>query len=464
MSPSALLALWVAKALARLARLRGTGGSTFPGRVALRIEPRLLAYLSAQHMRGNITISGTNGKTTTAKMIADIFVAAGWRPAHNRTGANLIYGIASEFAQRANLFGRMQTDVGLAEVDEATMPLAVKELAPGVALVTNFFRDQLDRFGELETTVSLVRKGLEQMASGSTVVLNADDPLAASLGESSRLRNVFYGIEDRSMGMEGRAQVADIKRCPHCGAEYEYSGVFYAHLGRYRCPSCGYKRPEPQVKLLTYRSEGARGSFCSVSTPEGTIDFSLKLPGVYNAYNALGAVACASTLGVPLDTIRDALSRFTSSFGRMELVPVGTKQAFIALVKNPTGFNEVIRTLLEGEEEKNIVIAINDRYADGTDVSWLWDVDFERLASRQQKIRFVITSGIRAEDMAVRLKYAGLSLGLLSIEKDVKKALDRALGYTPDGGLLYILPTYTAMLEVRDALHRMGHARQFWEV
>jgi len=258
--------------------------------------------------------------------------------------------------------------------------------------------------------------------------------------------------------------VADIKRCPVCGSEYEYDAVYYAHLGSYRCPSCGRSRPELHVRLTKYEPLGARGSRLAIATQEGRLDVSLRIPGIYNAYNALAATACGMALGIPLPVIDQALHEFTSSFGRMELVEIGNKSAFIALVKNPTGFNEVIRTLLEGEERKHLVIAINDKYADGRDVSWLWDVDFERLAGRQGSIDFVVTSGIRAEDMAVRLKYAGLDQKLVRVTKDLGQALRYGLDATPKGGVLYVLPTYTAMLEIRDVLRAMGYARPFWEV
>ncbi|MDP2856740.1 MAG: Mur ligase family protein [Bacillota bacterium] len=464
MSFRSIVAVVVAKIAILALRLSGRGGSTLPGRIARGISPHVLEELGRRHSRGNVVISGTNGKTTTAKMISVIVSKAGFRPAHNRTGANLIYGIISEFARQASLYGAMPADIGLAEVDEATMPAVCRELRPEVAVVTNFFRDQLDRYGELETTVSLVRKGIQAMPEGAVAVLNADDPFAAGLAEGTQLRTIFFGIDDPSLGHEERAQVADIKRCPVCGSEYEYDAVYYAHLGSYRCPSCGRSRPDLHVRLVSYEPRGARGSRLGIVAPEGRLEVSLRIPGIYNAYNALAATACGLVLGVPLTIINEALEEFTSSFGRMELIEIGAKSAFIALVKNPTGFNEVIRTLLEGEERKRLVIAINDRYADGRDVSWLWDVDFERLAGRQQSIDFVVASGIRAQDMAVRLKYAGLDQRLIRVTGDLGRAIRAGLDATPEGEVLYVLPTYTAMLEIRDVFRAMGYARPFWEV
>ncbi len=459
-----LAAVAAAKLVTVFLRIRGSGGSTLPGRLARRIQPCILKKLAAQHTRGNVVISGTNGKTTTAKMMADIMQRVGWKPAHNRTGANLIYGITSEFIHKATLSGRMRTDIGLAEVDEATMPEAVADLMPSVAVITNFFRDQLDRYGELETTVSYVNKGLDAMLDASTLVLNADDPLVAALANKPRLRTLFFGVEDAQSAGEAHSVVGEIGRCARCGKQYEYSAVYYAHLGIYHCASCGYRRPKPTVALTKYTSLGPEGSLLEIDTPEGSFETELRVPGFYNAYNVLAAVGCALALGIEIHHVRDALSEFTSSFGRMESVPVAGRRVLIALVKNPTGFDEVIRVLLEGDDKKILLIAINDKYADGRDVSWLWDVNFERLAQQEQATRLVVTSGLRAHDMALRLRYAGLDTDVILSEPDLQQAFSAALEKTEQGGTLYVLPTYTAMLELRDILHSMGLARRFWEV
>nr|PZN69563.1 MAG: hypothetical protein DIU55_12835 [Bacillota bacterium] len=249
-----------------------------------------------------------------------------------------------------------------------------------------------------------------------------------------------------------------------CGSPYVYRVLHFAHLGDYRCPACGHRRPEPQVYIDRLWDVGARGSSFRLVTPEGACEVRLQIPGLYNVYNALAAAAGAVALGLPLPAIRQGLEATTSQFGRMESIAIGDRQVFMALVKNPAGFDSVIQTVLQAGARKNLVIAINDRYADGTDVSWLWDVDFEALAGHQSEVNFVICTGLRAEDMAVRLKYAGLDPAKIVVEKDPERALKQGLRFIQPGDLLYILPTYTAMLEIRGLIARKGHVRKYWEV
>ncbi|MGE5483949.1 MAG: MurT ligase domain-containing protein [Ignavibacteriales bacterium] len=457
-----LLAIWMAKTATLASRAMGRGGSTFPGRVARIIDPLVLRKMAAQARAGNILITGTNGKTTTSRMISAVCRRAGLRVTSNRTGANLIYGVISAFVQSCDVLGRLRSDLGVIEVDEATMPAAAAELRPRGVVVTNFFRDQLDRFGELATTVLLVKRGLDVVPSGdSFVALNSDDPLAASLGRALGIGVTYFGIEDRSVFAGGLIQAADVKNCLDCDSPYEYDGVFYAHLGIYRCPSCGASRPAPDVALTGCSSHGT-GSSLRIRAPAGEFTVVLPVPGIYNAYNALAATACCLAMGLSVEQIRAGLETYAGSFGRMESIEIGGKRVLMALVKNPAGFNEVIRTVVEGPGDKHLVICINDNYADGTDVSWLWDVDFERLAG-PCGVQSVVTSGIRAEDMAVRLKYAGVDPVRLTIDNDLKKALQAGLSRAPEGGTLYILPTYTAMLDMRRIIHDMGHAKMFWE-
>jgi len=448
------------KAAMLLSRMTGRGGSTLPGRVALAIDPLIVRKLAGQASLGNVVVTGTNGKTTTSRMIAGIAAGAGLRITNNRTGANLIYGVASVYLGACDWLGRVSTDLGVIEVDEATVPAAVRELSPIGVVVTNFFRDQLDRFGELETTVSLVRRGIAGMPEGSFVCVNADDPMAAGLGREAGLKVTYFGVDAPGLESGETVQAADVKNCLRCGSPYEYSAVYYAHLGVYRCPSCGLGRPAPEVALV---SVARNDSFqeIEVVTPQGTLDVRLPVPGLYNAYNALAAVACCLSLGFSPAVIAEGLGRYGGSFGRMESIEIDGRRALLALVKNPAGFNEVIRTVLEGAGGKTLLICINDNYADGTDVSWLWDVDFEKLSG--PAVARVICSGIRAEDMAVRLKYAGLDTSTITIERDMRKALRMGLDGVPVGGTLYVLPTYTAMLRMREIVHDMGCTRMFWE-
>jgi lipid II isoglutaminyl synthase (glutamine-hydrolysing) len=459
-----LVGVWSGKGVVTATRLLGRGGTTLPGTVARKVAPDILKALSAQPAQGVIAISGTNGKTTTAKMLSAMFEAAGLTVTHNRAGANLISGLTTAFLQSASWVGHVRGTVGLMETDEATMPQACKEIRPRAAVVTNFFRDQLDRYGELEHTVNFVGRGLDHLGKGAKAALNADDPLCASLGRRDAITPLYYGIEDESVGALEMNQTADAKHCVVCGTEYDYKVFYYAHLGKYKCPKCGHERPRPQVYIDRIWDVDARGSTFHIVTPAGDFEARLQIPGLYNVYNALAAAAGGLAMGLPLDAIRQGLQTTTTQFGRMELIPMKDRDVYMALVKNPVGFNSVIHTVMQTASRKNLVIAINDLYADGTDISWLWDVDFEALANRQDELNFVICTGLRAEDMAVRLKYAGLATGKLSVEKDPGKALETGLGFIKPGELLYIMPTYTAMLQMRQIIQKQGFTKKFWEV
>lgn len=500
MGPRTLLALWAGKLTLLISRVLGRGGSSLPGQVARAVDPRILPALAARTSGGHAVISGTNGKTTTAKMLASILAAAGKQAVHNRAGANLIAGITTAFVADASWMGQMTGEVGVLEVDEASMRLGCAELRPRTAVVTNFFRDQLDRYGELATTVRFVREGLEGLAPGSPVALNADDPLCASLvapesmpevaaaaepvaaaklapapagarpgheGEGHRplaLRPLYYGLEDPALALPGADNTADVRHCVRCGHHYEYEFRYYAHLGRYRCPNCGLTRPRPQVYAGKIIELGPRGSTFELVTPAGQFTCRLQVPGLYNIYNALAAVAGALALGVDIQAIQMGLEATTTAFGRMERLEIRDREVFLALVKNPVGYNEVLRTVLGSGSRKNLLLCLNDLYADGTDISWIWDVDFEQLAAKEEEINFVLCSGLRAEELAVRLKYAGVPTSKITVERDLAAALDQGLSFVRLGEMLYILPTYTAMLQMREVLRKQGHLPPFWEV
>ena len=450
-------------------RLGAGGGTTLPGELAALVDPHVLAKLAERLSRGSVVVTGTNGKTTTSRLISNVLTAAGWRPVHNRAGANLLSGITSALVNRSGLQGRLPADVGLFEVDEAVMPEAVAPLEPRVVVLTNLFRDQLDRYGEVDYLAGLWRKALAGLPSDSTVVLNADDPLVASLGEGIRARVVHYGVDDERVGSSQLEHAADSKVCLACGASYDYSVAYYGHVGKYRCPRCGRGRPTPAVAARRVDLVGVEGASLVVATPAGEMTLRLSLPGVYNVYNALAATAGCLALGVEPAAIKSGVERFVAAFGRIERVHVEDKTAFLALVKNPVGFNQVIRTIFGGPaagnspddaELRNALILINDHFADGTDISWLWDVDFELLRGR---VGFVVVGGTRAEDMLVRLKYAGVDTSRLVLAKEPEAALKLGLERTPSRGTLYVLPTYTAMLEVRGVLGKWRYVERFWE-
>ncbi len=448
-------------------RLGLGGGTTLPGRVARWVAPTLLSELSAALPEGVVLLSGTNGKTTTSRMLAEMLRGAGKGVLHNRAGANLIEGLTTTALAASDWRGRPQADLGLFETDEAALPQALAETSPRMVLIHNLFRDQLDRYGEVDTVAGAWRVALASLPATATVVLNADDPAVADLGRDLAAQVCYYGLDDARHAAGAAAHIADSQFCRRCGQRYHYDLAFYAHMGHYRCLACGHQRPLPQVRLARLELNGTEGSRLFLLYPGGALEVALPLPGLYNAINAMAAAAAALALGVAVPVIRRTLEGFSAAFGRIERLRAGPDGAplLIALIKNPVGASETVRMLVQAEPgaakaDLHVLIAINDRYADGTDVSWLWDAEFEPLAARVAR---VVVSGTRAADMAVRLKYAGLPDGRIALEPDLRVAVDQALAGLPQGATLFVLPTYTAMLELRDDLARRGWVRQFWE-
>jgi lipid II isoglutaminyl synthase (glutamine-hydrolysing) len=462
--------LSVAILTARAARfasrtLRRGGGSTVPGVVARRVDPAVLTKLSGRLRLGSAAITGTNGKTTTTRMISKILQAAGVKVVNNSTGANLVTGVTAALISDSGLSGRPAAEMGLFEVDEASVPKVAAEAEIGILAVLNLFRDQLDRYGELAYTGKVIASAFGDLPEDGAVILNADDPLVASLGRSARTP-VYYGVDEPALDTGRLQHIADSKDCPLCGTALDYETVYMGHIGVYDCRNCPFGRPEPRYRASRIRFDGARGTEFLLSTPTGEAEVRVSLPGLYNVYNALAAATVAGEAGVGLAEISRGLREFGGAFGRVERVRAGDKEAFLLLIKNPVGFNEILRTFVTGGEARNVLIAINDNHADGRDVSWLWDVDFEMLADARAEGRTngmepFMVSGLRAEDMAVRLKYADLPVG--PVIPDRKEAIKAALEATPSGETLYVLPTYTAMLEIRKTLSELGYTHPFWE-
>jgi UDP-N-acetylmuramyl tripeptide synthase len=430
-----------ARAAGALSRRTGRGGTSLPGRLLMRLEPDAIGRLAGALPQGNVVISATNGKTTTAAMAAAILERTGRRLVHNRAGANMAGGVAS-----ALLDAREPADLGLFEVDEFWLPQVARALEPRAILLSNLFRDQLDRYGELET---IADRWAEVTAArgGTALVLNADDPLIADLGDAAD-GVLFFGVEDTSLALPGLQHASDSKHCRRCGAPYVYDAVLLGHLGHYHCPNGDSARPAPAVAACDVALEGVRGARFTLRTPAGERSVALPLPGLYNVYNALGAAALCTALGVALDDVVAGLEAVAPAFGRAETVDLRGRELTLLLVKNPAGANEVIRTLTLEGGELDVLGVLNDRTADGKDVSWVWDADFELLAGR---IRRITCSGTRAAELAVRMKYAGVDPGRIHVVGDLERAVDAA---REDGdGPLYALPTYTAMLELRRVLH-----------
>jgi lipid II isoglutaminyl synthase (glutamine-hydrolysing) len=453
----------LARAVGAVSRRRGGGGTSLPGKLLMSMEPTAIGVLAGRLSQGCVLVSATNGKTTTTALASSILERAGVSLVHNQAGANMAGGIASTLLAAAGPRGTIAGDLGLFEVDELWLDRLAGELHPRVVVLGNLFRDQLDRYGELDTIVERWATAVgEGTAKQARLVCNADDPLLADLGRE-RPGVLYYGVDDDSLALAGMAHAADAKHCRRCGAPYAFDAVYLGHLGHYRCPSCGQRRPSPTVLARAVTLEGVRSARFLLSTPEGDAEVKLALPGLYNVYNALAAAALAVALEVPLADIVEGLQSTRAAFGRAETVSVDGRETRILLVKNPAGANEVLRTLALEPGRHDLLGVLNDNTADGHDVSWIWDADFELLAGR---VRIATCSGTRAPELALRLKYAGIEPERIRVLDDLPRALASAAADRPDAGVdtpLYALPTYTAMLALRELLVQRGEASSSWQ-
>ncbi|MEK7861689.1 MAG: MurT ligase domain-containing protein [Chloroflexota bacterium] len=461
--PDTLAAL--ANAAGKLTRIglqaAGRGATALPGLVTLQLDPDFIAAITRSLPHGVVLVSGTNGKTTTTRMVSDIARAAGWAPIHNRSGSNLERGIAGALLADSTWRGEPRGDIGLFEVDEASLPRVLRSLTPRVLVVTNLFRDQLDRFFEIDQLAHRIGDAIAELDPSVIVVLNADDPIVATLGARHRGRVAYFGVDDPAVGGRVPQDISDATRCPRCRAPLEYGRVILAHEGDWSCPACGLARPSRDVSALKVRLDAAASTIELRLPVAGAFDpIRVPLPGLYNAYNALAAIATARALDIALPTAVRAMDRFRPAFGRLEQIAVDGRILRLVLVKNPAGFNAAIGALLETGRHPRLLAALNDRDADGRDVSWIWDADFESLAPA---IEHVVVCGIRSRDLANRLKYAGVPRERMVVVDDWGGAIDRAVDGTAEGAELVVVATYTAMLALRSELARRGHVAPFWE-
>lgn len=447
-----------ARAVGGLARRSGRGGGTsLPGKVLMRLDPAAIASLAGRLENGNAVISATNGKTTTAAMAASILGRAHHTLVHNQAGANMAGGIASTLLAAARRGDGIAGDIGLFEVDEFWLEPVCAQLRPRALLLGNLFRDQLDRYGELETIADRWQSVVGWLEPGASLVLNADDPLIADLGRE-REDVTYFGVEDASVALTDMQHAADSKHCRRCGAAYVYDAIYMGHLGHYHCERCDQTRPQPQVRAERIVLRGTTGASFKLVTPAGARAIELPLPGLYNVYNALAAAALCLELGVDIDTVAEGLEAVAAAFGRAETVTIGTKRLQLLLIKNPAGANEVLRTLALESAQLDLLAVLNDLTADGRDVSWIWDADFELIAPH---VRSLVCSGTRAAELALRMKYAGVPVERLRLEPALPAALDAALAGSADARV-FALPTYTALLELRAELTRRGHVSAYW--
>ena len=445
----------LARAAARLSRLAGAGGgTTVPGKLLWKLDPGAVDRLAARLPQGAALVSATNGKTTTAAMAARI-IAPRLRLAHNRSGANLVSGVASA------LLAARGAELGLFEVDEAALPEVARRVRPRAVCLGNLFRDQLDRYGELELVAARWRAAVAELPQGSALVVNGDDPQVGDLasGRDPGTRTVF-GLNDPRHASSELQHAADSKWCIRCGTPYVYAAAYIGHLGDYRCPSCGHARPRLDLVARDVELDGLEGVSFELVTPEGVRPVRLAVPGLYNVYNALAAAGLARALGAGLGEIVAGLQGFSAAFGRFERIALGERTLLVLLIKNPAGANEVVRTLVDAGAPTRVLVALNDEIADGRDVSWIWDVDFEPLVGSLDEL---VASGSRSEELALRFKYGGLDPERISLVRDLGDALTHGLEATPPGGELVVLPTYTAMLELRQIASERGLVRPYWE-
>ena len=436
-----------------LSRLVGAGGgTTMPGKLLTMIDPSAVDRLAARLPLGSAVLSATNGKTTTAAMAAEI-LAPRARLAHNRSGANLVSGVAS------TLLAEPDAELGLFEVDEGAFPEVARRLRPRAVCLGNLFRDQLDRYGELELIAERWRAAVRELPRETVLVVNGDDPQVGDLARA-RPGSVVFGVDDPRHGTPSLPHAADSKWCLACGRPYSYSAAYVGHLGEYRCEHCGHARPTLDVAARAIELDGLDGVDFDLVTRAETRRIRLRVPGLYNVYNAVAAASLTTALGATLEDVEAGLERFSAAFGRFERIELGDKRVLMLLVKNPAGANEAVRTLVAGGAPQLAVIALNDAIADGRDVSWIWDVDFEPLFGGLERL---IAAGDRAAELALRAKYAGFRDDSIEVVTELDRALDRGLELTPAGAELVVLPTYTAMLALRRIVAERGYVRPYWE-
>jgi UDP-N-acetylmuramyl tripeptide synthase len=464
------LAILTGKLTAQAIRLSGAGlASNLPGRIARKVSRGVLGQLARQARNGVVAITGTNGKSTTSGLLSSILNTAGLDIVHNYQGANLVTGITACLVDAASWDGKIDTDYCIFEIDEAAFPLIAAEAEIHTVVVTNLFRDQLDRFGELDTTASLIEKGIK--IKNSLSILNADDPNVSQLAPNSK--RIYFGIAaidedteeqkhrhkrnhstaDGTLVHSGHKEIsnAELGYCGKCGEEVHYEKVYYGQLGRWACSNCENKRPQPDVYATNVRLFPDHSRF-TMHLNGDELEIHLLIPGLFNVYNALAAATAAQSLNVTHESIRHGLKDYKTLFGRSEKVSIAGKEVFIQLIKNPAGTSQAVSAVV-ADEKSHVLIAINDNLADGRDISWLWDADFEQLG---EKNRTVTVSGQRAEDMALRMKYAGMTADKISVVPSLSKALDDALAATPADHTLWLLPTYTCLLELQKILKARG--------
>jgi len=440
-----VMAVLAGKLVINLSRIAGNQGTSLPGKLASRIYPPLLKELSSNTYKDTFIITGTNGKTTTTNMIAAIIKEKDCSYVHNQAGANMLAGITTAFIEQTNLLGNKGYDYALLETDEANVPLLLKVINPRFILITNFFRDQLDRYGELDHTINLIKEAVK--GSNIEMILNADDPLQSHFQKETGLSCRYYGFGDTDYDSFCSSESREGRYCVFCGQELEYSRYHYAQLGEFQCPQCHNQNPPRDFTGAELRMAPHicfRVNNMAIESP---------YQGFYNAYNILAAVSLGKMAGIEDNVIQKAIAEFRPSAGRMETFNISGKRVVLVLVKNPTGLNQSLTMLSQDTEEKNLFIALNDNAADGRDISWIWDADVEVITVKAELINQIVCSGQRSGDMAVRIKYCGIDSDKIVIQSSLREGIEQTINYKSD--VSYILCTYTALFASRKILVKM---------
>lgn len=445
----AFLSIITSKLIIKLSKLLFRGGSNFPGKVALKLDRNVLAKVSKNYEV--ILVTGTNGKTTTTSMVYNILKESDKKVITNSTGANMLPGIVSCFVENYSFRKNSKPKYAIIEVDEANVPLVTQYINPKIITITNLFRDQLDRYGEVYTTLKKILEGVKKVPE-TTLVLNGDESLLGDLEVNNKC--VYYGFKTEIDDNKKIDINADAKFCKKCKTPYSYDYITYNHLGSFYCTECGYKRPELQYHVDVITEQSPKSSLVSING----VEYYINQPGTYNIYNALCAYSIAKVLGLETSIIQKSLKNISSSFGRQEVLNINGKEVKIILVKNPAGFDQAIKTISLDKDDVSASFLLNDNYADGRDVSWIWDVNFESL--NDLKINKILIAGIRLYDMAIRLKVAGLSKESFILCNSYDKLLEELT--VCNTSTIYILATYTAMISFRKYLHSKGYIKTLW--
>ncbi|MDP3987742.1 MAG: MurT ligase domain-containing protein [Candidatus Levybacteria bacterium] len=423
-----IILIFVGKTISKVSKILNVGsGSTWPGHIALSVNKNFVHEVLKKSKIKIILIAGTNGKTTTAKLIQTIFENNKKKVFRNESGANLLNGIASSLLLHSSILSTLDYDYAIFEIDENSLPLALNELEPHTIILMNLFRDQLDRYGEVDSIAKKWKKALKKLSKETTLILNADDPQISFLGKNTKA--LYFGLNEKVR--QSKQFSADSTYCPNCNSKLAYNTTFFSHLGDWKCNKCSEKRPKLDLEDSPF----------------------YPLPGIYNIYNTHAALLFAKINNINNLTIQQSLRMFTPAFGRQEIIKAGNKKIHLFLSKNPTSFNQSLRTVVE-LGGNNVLFVLNDRIPDGRDVSWIWDTNLEELLDTKQNIT---VSGDRTYDMALRIKYASSSKFQISnfkfqINDKLKNAINESLEKVQKNETLYVLPTYSAMLEVRKIL------------